>query len=145
MKTNKTFRIEIEIQNNVQTGLDYTARVWDIIFNDLDRTFICDDLLTNVFNAIKQTNGFSMLTVSLCSYPEYTYERREYLSEYRFVCHYGEYRFSKANKDNKNFDVWIDFDKKVLKSQIKEKLSNVVDAGNRAFINYLKDFNTQTI
>lgn len=131
---NKIIKIEIEIENEFQTGFRGTMNVNDMIFTEYSTLLNYDHLADCYKKAIKKLEGFSMLTITLLSYEQGMYRLSDIntIKSLRYTQKYGEVK--RSNFNGCSYNNFVDDSIKNILPNIKE----MVERGNKEFIELLK-------
>lgn len=129
----QVFRIDIEIDNELNTSIRSQFSVNDAIFTTNERLFDFESLRDNVKLAMKMGRNWGMITVTLSQREYNVYTNRTQLSSFRFVKERsGEVKYSKWNGYSYN-----DFQESDIKN-LMPLLKDIVERGNTEFIKCLK-------
>ena len=133
-----TIKMTVTINNEIwKNNIKSEIVVMHMLFTDYDHLFNADQWKEDVKEALKMSKNFTMVTIDLYSYNSNDYYSRndkQILAGRRYTNNYSELKRAVIS----NANIFSDWNPAV-KSQIFEDLKEVVEIGNRAFINLLKE------
>ena len=130
---NKVIKISVTIDNDYNVGMRSTFTISDMIFTDYSHLLSCEAITENLTLALKQSKGFTMLTIDVYSYDSNDYSfKNDMILGIRYLCKYGE--ITKANFKNNRYENWFDATKKDIFLDLKNSVSKV----NDKYIEFLK-------
>jgi len=128
-----TFKLLIEIETEIETGLKANFEISEILFTSFDYLFKSEDIINKYKLAIKKLNNkFNMLTITLLKYQSGYYNNNNII----FSCRYIN-RYSEITRSNFNGNSYYNFIASDIK-EIKKDIENSIEIGNRNFIETIK-------
>jgi hypothetical protein len=115
-----TFKLTIEIETEIETGLKANFEVSEILFTSFDYLFK------------KLNNKFNMLTITLLKYQSGYYNNNNIIFSCRYVNRYSE--VTRSNFNGNSYNNFIASDIKEIKKDIEQS----IEIGNRNFIETIK-------
>ena len=130
---NKVIKISVTIDNDYNAGMKSTFTVSDMIFTEYSNLLGCESITENLSLALKQSKGFTMLTIDVYSYDSNNYSfTNDIILGIRYLSKYGE--ITKANLKNNRYENWFDATKKDIFLDLK----NAVQTVNNKYIEFIK-------
>jgi len=128
-----TFKLLIEIETEIETGLKANFEISEILFTSFDYLFKSEDIINKYKLAIKKLNNkFNMLTITLLKYQSGYYNNNNII----FSCRYIN-RYSEITRSNFNGNSYYNFIASDIK-EIKKDIEQSIEIGNRNFIETIK-------
>ena len=128
-----TFKLSIEIETEIETGLKANFEVSEILFTSFDYLFKSEDIINKYKLAMKKLNNkFNMLTITLLKYQSGYYNNNNIIFSCRYVNRYSEITRSNFNGNSYNNFVFSDI------KEIKKDIEQSIEIGNRNFIETIK-------
>ena len=128
-----TFKLSIEIETEIETGLKANFEVSEILFTSFDYLFKSDEVINKYKLAMKKLNNkFNMLTITLLKYQSGYYNNNNIIFSCRYVNRYSE--ITRSNWSGNSYNNFIFSDIK----EIKKDIENSIEIGNRNFIETIK-------
>jgi hypothetical protein len=128
-----TFKLTIEIETEIETGLKANFEVNEILFTSFDYLFKSEDIINKYKLAMKKLNNkFNMLTITLLKYQSGYYNNNNIIFSCRYVNRYSE--VTRSNFNGNSYNNFIASDIKEIKKDIEQS----IEIGNRNFIETIK-------
>ena len=128
-----TFKLSIEIETEIETGLKANFEVSEILFTSFDYLFKSNEVINKYKLAMKKLNNkFNMLTITLLKYESGYYNNNNIIFSCRYINRYNE-----ITRSNFNGNSYYNFIASDIK-EIKKDIEQVIEIGNRNFIETIK-------